>query len=160
MHKNKALPGSRARASWNALWICAAISVSTLRPAFAFTPAEQELLSFEKLRMETAVRHDVAALRSMVADDLTYVHSDSVTQTKQQYLDALAVSKLKFISYSTEPLTVHVGDTVAVTHGIYKYEISGNAPDSAFYTATYVREGGHWKFAGWQTTFIRPPTKP
>jgi len=151
-----ALPGSRAPASSHVLWACAAIFTIALRPAFAATAAEQELLAFEKQRMDVAVHHDIPALRAMLADDLTYVHSSSIKQTKQQFLDALAVSKLKFNSYSTEALTIHVSETVGVTHGIYRYAIDGGAPASAYYTATYVRVDGRWQLAGWQTTLIRP----
>lgn len=150
------LQGSRSGATWRLRWVLAAIVALALRPAFAVTAAEQEVLAFEKQRCDAVLHRDISALRTMLADDLTYGHASGLKQTKQQYLDYVAAGKVTYTSYSIENPTIHLSEAAAVTHGIFKYTNAGATPGSMFYTGFYVRENGRWKLSAWQATLTKP----
>jgi hypothetical protein len=136
--------------------LLAAAAAMVLHTAWAATPSEQEVLAFEKQRCDAVMRRDLAALRAMMTDDLTYVHASGLKQTRQEYLDYVAAGKVTYTSYAIEQPSVHLADAAAVTHGIFKYENVGATPGSIFYTAFYVRENGAWKLSAWQATLKKP----
>ena len=150
------LKARRFAAHWRAGWCLAAIAAFGLPPAVAGTPAEQEVLSFEKQRCDAVLHRDIAALRTMLTDDLTYVHASGLKQTKPQYLDYVEAGTVTYTSYSIDTPEIHLSDVAAVTHGVFRYINGSGAPGSMFYTAFYVRTNAGWKLSAWQATLIKP----
>jgi len=127
--------------------------------ASAYSPAESEVLSFEKQRCDAVLRRDVDALDRMMADDATYVHANGLKQSKQEYLKYVAAGKVTYTSYSIDPPAIHLGADVAVTHGTFNYEIATANParrGASIYTAVYVRVQGRWQLTAWQATTKSP----
>src|SRR5262245_13787186 len=60
--------------------------------------ADQEVLQAEKDRFAAMVKVDEAALNKVLADDLTYVHSNALLQTKSQFIADLKAGAIKYVS--------------------------------------------------------------
>jgi ketosteroid isomerase-like protein len=129
-----------------------ALAVTAWQPLLAATPLEQEVLSFEIRRCDTLMHRDVAALATMLTDDVTYVHASGLKQGKADYLDYVAAGNVNYQSYRIHDTQVQVMGDAAVTHGLFDYINGAGKPGSMFYTAVYVRNAGQWRLAAWQST--------
>ena len=120
--------------------------------------AEQAVRQLEDRRIKAMIDDDFATLEAILADDLTYTHSSSVTDTKAEYINALRSGKSKYESFDRTPSTVRVyGDTAVVT-GNATIGLRGQPAKLVIrYTLVYVKRGGEWKMVAWQSTRVPPP---
>ena len=56
--------------------------------------AESQVRTAERARFEAMMNHDVAALDTLLADDLTYVHTGGDLQTRSQFLNTIRKQEL------------------------------------------------------------------
>ncbi len=118
---------------------------------------EAALLSAELKRFQAMTQRDTQALRDMLADDLYYVHSNAMVETKAQHLTAIAKGSLIYISMQREQVQARMYKGIALTNGIVlvKGVLNGNEFDVKLrYSATYRKQKGHWLLANWQSTRI------
>ncbi|MGZ5365950.1 MAG: nuclear transport factor 2 family protein [Mycobacterium sp.] len=73
----------------------------------------QEVLSAEDARFAAMIRADTAALAGMLADDLLYVHSNSRTETKAQFLMAVGSQAIRYLAFVPVERRVAFLDTSA-----------------------------------------------
>src|SRR2546425_605476 len=75
----------------------------------------EEVLMLERNRADAMVRQDLEALASLLADDLSYTHSDGRTDTKESFLDLVAGPALRYlgIDYANQEV-LDCGDAVVV----------------------------------------------
>lgn len=117
----------------------------------------QPVLEFELLRFDAMMRADTQALRSMLSDDLHYVHSNALVETKEDHLKAIVAQKLVYKSMKREDARVRLYGKTALVNGTVAVEGKINANDFTvrlLYTAVYRRHGKHWQLVNWQSTRI------
>jgi uncharacterized protein (TIGR02246 family) len=119
------------------------------------TDAETAVRAVNDQRFLAMVKGDVAALERLLADDLTYTHSNGTVETKQQFLASITAKTLEYRAIEAEDVKVSLhGDTAILTgRAAVKVVNGGREMDlSLRFTAVYIREGGQWKLAAWQST--------
>ena len=109
----------------------------------------------ERRRFAAMVARDIAALEPLLAEDLTYGHSNGEFQDKAQFLETIREGRLRYEAIGVQGLTVrHYGSVAIVTGQIL---ISGRAGDQPVtlnlrYTDAYVNRDGRWQLVAWQST--------
>lgn len=130
-----------------------------LTSALAAAPAgvEAEILRTERQRVAALVANDFAALERILADDLTYTHSNALLESKAEYIGAIRSGKLKYHALDHDQQRVRIyGDTAVLTgrtqvHSTYEGQ---EARPTLRFTIVYVRRAGRWQMAAWQSTRI------
>jgi ketosteroid isomerase-like protein len=129
-------------------------------PVGAQTPAEaeKEIMALDARRITAMVHKDIEALRGLLRDDLTYVHSGGPIETKAQILDELTTGKLHYdaIEQSEHAMRFY-GETAVMTGRALLKATSGKRPVNfpIRFTAVWVRTQGTWQLAAWQSTKIQ-----
>ncbi len=128
-------------------------------PAAPESP-DKEVDRFQHELIAALKAGDRAALERLIADGFTLVHATGGLDTRAQYIDTIVTAAQAGHAPDIERLDnavqVYDGHTaVAVSRAI----IHGRGDDMVLRsTHVYVKRGGHWQWAGGQST--RLPTRP
>ncbi len=125
--------------------------------ALAQSKTDREILAAEQHRFEAMVRRDTVALRHMLTDDLVYIHSNTLQETKSAHISAISTGRLAYNSMVRESVKVRRYGKIALTNGVV--HVKGIFNTNAFelrlaYTAVYRRGHGTWQLLNWQSTKI------
>ena len=128
-----------------------------LAQAGANAKAEQQVLQAEKDRFAAMVKVDEAALNKLLADDLTYTHSNANLQTKAQFIADLKSGAIKYVSVAPVEAEwkVRIFGTVAVVNGAAAVHVVDHGNDLTFrirYTNVHTNRPGYWQMAAWEAT--------
>jgi ketosteroid isomerase-like protein len=119
------------------------------------TGVEAAVLAAHDQRIAATIAGDLAALGAMMTDDLTYTHSSAVTETKAEFLEALKSGKYVYREIKPGERRVRLwGEAAAVSGSAHVVlEPGGKRTEiDLVYTELYVKQGGRWKMALWQST--------
>jgi len=125
------------------------------RRELARMTAESQVRTAERARFEAMMNHDVAALDTLLADDLTYVHTGGDLQTRSQFLNTIRKQELIYESITPSNVRVRVYDGLALATGTSEMRVRNSAGLNSFairFTEVYVRRDGHWVLAAWEAT--------
>ena len=110
----------------------------------------------------SAVLHsDTKSLSSLLGNSFVWTHTDGHKQTLTQLSSDLASGKLKYSRLENSGLSIEVyGDTAIVRGESIRQRSSipetpgtgDTAPFTAFYTITFVNQGGSWKAVAMHTS--------
>jgi ketosteroid isomerase-like protein len=143
------------------VFLCAAAGTA-LAAGTGSAQSTAEVLSAEDARFAAMIRGDTAALASMLADDLLYVHSSGRTETKAQFLTAVGSQAIRYLAFvPVDRRVTTLGPDAALIMGRANARVSLGGPPLEFdirYIAVYGRASGRWQLRGWQTTRIAPPS--
>jgi uncharacterized protein (TIGR02246 family) len=134
-----------------------------LLPALASAGAEQAVLAAHDARLAATMRGDVAALATMMTDDLTYTHSSGVTETKAEFLDGLKSGKYVYRAIEAKNRRVRLRGDAAVVSGPCHIVIEPGGTRTEidlYFSELYVREDGRWRMALWQSTRLPAAAAP
>jgi type II secretory pathway pseudopilin PulG len=128
-----------------------------LAQAGANAKAEQQVLQAEKDRFAAMVKVDEAALNKLLADDLTYIHSNANLQTKAQFIADLKSGTIKYVSVAPVEAEwkVRIYGTTAVVNGAAAVHVVDHGNDLNFrirYTNVHTNRPGYWQMAAWEAT--------
>ena len=136
-----------------------ALAVSFNVAAFAQSGAkpEQQLIQAEKDRFAAMIKVDEAALNRLLGDDLTYIHSSALLQTKAQFISDLKAGAIKYISVmpSESDWKVRVYGNTALVTGLAAVNVIDHGNDLKFkirYSNAHVNRNGAWQMVSWQST--------
>jgi hypothetical protein len=118
---------------------------------------QKEILDREARRIAAMVQADVKTLGEILRDDLTYIHSSGPLEGKAAILDEISTGKLRYESIEPSEVVVRpYGETaVATGRALLKVNALGRAlAFSVRFTEVWVRTGGVWQLAAWQSTRI------
>lgn len=144
-----------------ALVLAACLSASIPLSAQPAAPAPAaavvaRIRSLEESRFAAMLSRDVAALRRILADDLTYTHSSGQLESKEQFLDSIASGAFQYLAILPEgALDVRVyGDTAVVTgKGTFRVKAGGEERSLKLrFTDVYISRDGVWQMVAWQST--------
>jgi len=122
--------------------------------------AEQAVLAAHDRRIAATIKGDLAGLAAMMTDDLTYTHSSGVEETKAQFLEALKTGKYVYREITPRDRRVRVHGDAAIVSGPCRVVIEPGGKRTEldlYFTELYVKEGGAWRMALWQSTRLPPP---
>jgi len=142
------------------------IASSILLSAMSFLCAAQSqvasddsarILSLENAWNQAEVKHDVAAMRMLLADTFVYTDDDGSFMNKTQWLSHLDSGSDQYELLGNSSMKVGLyGDTAVVT-GEYREKIKQKgkmAVHAGRFTDTWIRQSGQWKCVASQSTLI------
>src|ERR1700674_5997018 len=96
--------------------------------------AEQQVLQAEKDRFAAMVKVDEAALNKLLSDDLTYVHTSALLQTKKEFIDSLKSGAIKDVSVTPAEADwkVRIIGNVAIVNGVGAVHVVDHGNDLNF----------------------------
>jgi ketosteroid isomerase-like protein len=130
------------------------------------SPAALEVMAFEKSMEAAVVRGDVAAVRSMLADDFVMVHGDAwitggkplLVDNKESFLKR--VESKQYLARDVATVKAEMHGDIAILYGQYVAENSpGGTPRSWFsvwYERVYTKRDGKWLYLSHRT--VHGPT--
>lgn len=111
----------------------------------------------EDQRWAAQLAGDTAALEKLLAEELSYTHSNGLVDTKASFVDAVANKVFDYRSAERTDVAIEViGDLGMVTGRVAMHVVAGTREvhlDSR-YSAIWVRRDGRWQFVCWQSTPI------
>jgi hypothetical protein len=116
----------------------------------------EEVLALERRRADALVREDIGALATLLAEDLSYTHSDGRRDTKESFLGLIAAPAMRYlgVDYSNQEV-IDCGETVVV-RGMARIRLVREPGEVLDYPVLYLdiwtRRDGRWQTVGWQAT--------
>jgi hypothetical protein len=123
----------------------------------------EEVLALQGKRADAMVREDLEILASLLADDLSYTHSDGRRDTKESFLSLIATPGMRYVGvdYSNQQV-IDCGDVVIV-RGTARIRLVREPAEPLDYFVLFLdvwaRRDGRWQTVGWQATRVGE-TKP
>ena len=116
--------------------------------------SEKEILALEDKRYAAMIAKDEKALADLFADDLIYVHSSGLVDTKASYIAAIRSGKFDYRKCDRFEEKARIyGDTALVTgRAVFEAVVEGNPRTLRLrYLNVWIKNGATWKFTGWQS---------
>jgi ketosteroid isomerase-like protein len=127
------------------------LAVLASRFSIAQTPAEQEVLQFERDACKAFLDADVAALKRVLTPNFTLTLSNGEVNTRADEINELRSKKVHYHVFENYDMLVRLyGDDVAVVLG--KTRVKGTADGKPFdrvvqFTDTVIKRDGRWQLA-------------
>ena len=119
--------------------------------------AEQQVLQAEKDRFAAMIKADKDALNKLLADDLTYTHTNTLFETKAQFIASVTSGKIDYVSVepSETDWKVRLEGNIALVNGVAAVNVVDSGKDLKFkirYTTVHRNSAGQWQLLAWQAT--------
>jgi ketosteroid isomerase-like protein len=137
--------------------VIAACLASHAQVTAATTAVEKEVRAVEAARIAATTANDFDALDRLLADDLTYTHSNAQLDTKSQFLETLRSGRTRYRVIEPSDVQVRVYGSVAVLTGRARVSVvTNNQPNEILlrFTSAWAQRDGRWQFVAWQSTRI------
>ena len=127
------------------------VVVLACRFSLAQTPAQQEVLQFERDACKAFLDADVAALERVLTPDFTLTLSNGEVNTRADEINELRSEKVHYDVFENyDMLTRLYGDDVAIVLG--KTRVKGTGDGKPFdrvaqFTDTLIKRNGRWQLA-------------
>jgi ketosteroid isomerase-like protein len=113
------------------------------------------ILQTDAAYREAVLKADTESLKNLLANDIVIVHSDGTTDTRTNFLDAIASGRLKMRSYQRTKVEVRIHGSTAVilseTTKTFDYKGTAGRDDDTS-VVTYANETGRWHMVAMQNT--------
>jgi hypothetical protein len=120
--------------------------------------AQSTIADSEDMRFNAQVKKDTVLLRRILSDDLVYIHSNALVETKSDFLHSISTGNITYNSMQPEPgRTIRKYGKTGISNGIV--QVKGLIQGKPFevrlrYTAVYVKQKKNWRLVSWQSTKI------
>lgn len=139
----------------------ASLSVAATAQATGCEPITAgEAIMAEDARYTAQMNDDFTAMNKLIADDLVYIHSSSVVDNKQTYIESMRSGSVKYRSMKRSDVTVRTFGCVATLTGLGNFEVTLNGKELSIeirFHAIWAKRDGKVQFISWQAT--RTPQK-
>ena len=111
----------------------------------------------ERQRFEAMVKQDVAALDTLLDDDLTYVHSTARLESKAEHIGNLKAGKPHYRGIAPRERTARVHGSIGIVNGVSEMHVENAGKEQRFtvrYLAVYAKAGDNWRMIAWQSTKV------
>ncbi|MBL7792034.1 MAG: nuclear transport factor 2 family protein [Saprospiraceae bacterium] len=120
--------------------------------------AQSTISDSEDMRFNAQVKKDTVLLRRILSDDLVYIHSNALVETKSDFLHSISTGNITYNSMQPEPgRAIRNYGKTGISNGIV--QVKGLIQGKPFevrlrYTAVYVKQKKTWRLVSWQSTKI------
>jgi ketosteroid isomerase-like protein len=127
------------------------VAVFTCQLSLAQTPAQQEVLQFERDACKAFLDADVAALERVLTADFTLTLSNGEVSTRADEINELSTRKVHYDVFENYDMLARLyGNDMAIVLG--KTRVQGTADGKPFdrvvqFTDTLIKRGGRWQLA-------------
>ncbi len=128
--------------------------LSLLVAAPLFAAVDDEVKAAENEWLTGITKNDFRKLERVLADDLIYLHSSGVMDSKKSYIASLQSGKQKYSSGKINDMKVRVYGSTAVINGDARFEfVTDGKPGKAHlkYTHVFVKGGKGWQLVSHQS---------
>ncbi|HVY07297.1 MAG TPA: nuclear transport factor 2 family protein [Burkholderiales bacterium] len=119
-----------------------------------------EAQAAEDARYAAQMGDDYGALQKLIGNDLVYIHSSAVVDTKASYIDSLKSGTVKYRVMRRSDVTVRTYGCIAIISGLGNFDVTVKGQDLAveirFHSIWAKRDNG-LEFISWEAT--RTPAK-
>ena len=116
----------------------------------------EAIRGLERDRFRAMVEGDGPALDALLAENVSYVHTNGKRETKRQFIDAITAGRRRYRQIEIQSQDVlPVGRETCVVTGRALVEMEANNGALLFpiaYTAIQAQEEGQWRLIAWQAT--------
>jgi len=120
------------------------------------TLAKKSVLDTEAQRFAAMTTRDTVFLKNYLADDLVYIHSNGLTETKKAHINAISSGSIIYrtMDRAFETQVRHYGKWAIANGTVQVTGIVNNNPFEVQlrYTAVYRKKRGKWLLINWQST--------
>jgi hypothetical protein len=138
-----------------AMLALAASGASGAPPEQALPATPAGLVAADSARFDAMVRRDIPALSDALADELVYVHSSSIRQSKAEQLRDLERGTAVYERIEARAQEPSIYGQTGLIQGVAAFTTAGVAGPSTFtlrYTDVYVLRAGRWQMVAWHCT--------
>ena len=115
---------------------------------------KDEVMKAETAWKEAVLKADRSKLEKLLSDELSYTHSSSKTQTKEQFIEDATGGALNYKVIDFEKTRMRqYGDAVVITHLATIVTVQTGS-SHLYLTEVWAKEGGRWQMASRQATKV------
>ena len=114
-----------------------------------------EALAAEDARFKAQMSGDGAAMDKLFGDDLVYIHSSTVQDTKKSFIESITSGNVRYRSMNRGESKVRTYGGVAIVSGSAKFEVTvkgENRTLDLLYHAIWAKRASGPQFISWQAT--------
>lgn len=138
------------------------VSWQATRMPRAAEDSRKEVAATEAAFHRAMLASDVKTLASLTDETFIWTHRTGEQMTRKQLLEQIGSGQLKYAKLETSDVKVSVYGDSAVVRGVsprQRAAIPGSSADdpspfNAFYTLTFVNQGGTWKAVAMHTSWV------
>lgn len=119
-----------------------------------------DVVKAEDARYAAQMANDFPAMEKLIADDLVYIHSSSVVDTKQSYIESMRSGMVKYKVMRRSDVKVRTFGCIATLTGLGNFDVQLNDKDLSIelrFHSIWAKRDGKLQFVSWQAT--RTPQK-
>lgn len=116
----------------------------------------EAIRELERERFRAMVDGDGQSLDALLAENVSYVHTNGKRETKRQFIDGITAGRRRYRQIEVQSQDVlPVGRETCVVTGRALIEMEANNGALLFpiaYTAIHTQADGQWRLIAWQAT--------
>lgn len=110
---------------------------------------------WEQRRCEAMLAGDVLTLKDLLSEQVAYVHSTSVRDSRASYLQKISSGSLRYLQLSFTDLDIQIGEGVVLVAGCMAATVLKDRQEKAVrstFLTVWVPESGDWRLRAHQGT--------
>ncbi len=110
--------------------------------------SEEEIVNLSKRKFEWLINNEMDSLDALLDDQLVYIHSNGLIESKQDVFDNNRSGKLKLDEVTVRESNARIFENTAIVTGKGRFIgiIDGNVFDvELLYSEVYVMKSGKWR---------------
>ncbi|MEO8163765.1 MAG: nuclear transport factor 2 family protein [Betaproteobacteria bacterium] len=114
-----------------------------------------DALKAEEARFKAQMSGDAAAMNKLFGDDLVYVHSSTVVDTKASFIESITSGNVQYRAMSRGDAKVRTYGAIAIVSGSAKFEVTVKGDYRTLdllYHAIWAKRAAGVQFVSWQAT--------
>ena len=122
-------------------------------------PAGEEAIAavetIEKARQQAMVSVDQEAMARIFADDLVYVHSTGLAQSKDDLIGMLVRGDIRYVAFRVENVAYRLYGSTVIGTGVQAIDLTSSGRpfvSRSRFTVVYVAADGGYRLASYQST--------
>lgn len=118
-----------------------------------------EAAAAEDARYAAQTTEDFAAMDRLFGDDLVYIHSSTLVDTKASYIELMRSGEVHYRVMKRDDVTVRTYGCIAILAGHANYEVTIKGKDVAVeirFHSIWAKRNGKLQFVSWQATRVPP----
>ena len=136
------------------------VALLMLAPVTILAGDLEDVRAADLSRISALIHADRPGLEAVLADELSYGHSDGRVQTKVELLAALEAGAVTYQSYDGPSPVVRLHGDVATLSGTAELRATARGTRVQLwirYLAVYVKRGDTWRLMDYQSTRLENP---
>ena len=135
--------------------IFAALFLALIAAAPAHAAIADDIKASEDERIAAYLSGNVAPLQKIFADEMEYVHSSGISDTKAKVIESFTSGDLKITKFDRSDMKIQQVGSVVIATGVGNVELTMKGKEAKFalrYSAVYTKRAGVWQIFYYQGT--------